>query len=91
MSCEEERRETEESREATEEGKEATEEDLRIFQTLCISSPRKVFFVRVTSNLSQSLDAPVYLHISVLDTYIRGMTVHISKFFSSNALSFPTA
>ncbi|XP_033346963.1 coiled-coil domain-containing protein 170 isoform X4 [Bombus vosnesenskii] len=42
MSCEEERRETEESREATEEGKEATEEDLRIFQTLCISSPRKI-------------------------------------------------
>ncbi|XP_050478670.1 coiled-coil domain-containing protein 170 isoform X1 [Bombus huntii] len=42
MSCEEEKRETEESREATEEGKEATEEDLRIFQTLCISSPRKI-------------------------------------------------
>ncbi|XP_048261175.1 coiled-coil domain-containing protein 170 isoform X4 [Bombus terrestris] len=42
MSCEEERRETEETREATKEGKEATEEDLQIFETLCISSPRKI-------------------------------------------------
>ncbi|XP_068972657.1 coiled-coil domain-containing protein 170 isoform X2 [Bombus flavifrons] len=42
MSCEEETRETEETREATKEGKEATEEDLQIFQTLCISSPRKI-------------------------------------------------
>ncbi|XP_033300073.1 coiled-coil domain-containing protein 170 isoform X4 [Bombus bifarius] len=50
MSCEEERRETEESREATEEGKEATEEDLRIFQTLCISSPRKIVEEEATTH-----------------------------------------
>ncbi|XP_060821666.1 coiled-coil domain-containing protein 170 isoform X4 [Bombus pascuorum] len=42
MSCEEETRETEETREPTKEGKEATEEDLQIFETLCISSPRKI-------------------------------------------------
>lgn len=90
MSCEEETRETEESREATKEGKEATEEDLQIFETLCISSPRKVSFVCVRSNVSQSLDAPRLSAHIYIDIYIRGMTVHISKFFLSNAHSFST-
>ncbi|XP_043580967.1 coiled-coil domain-containing protein 170 isoform X3 [Bombus pyrosoma] len=70
MSCEEETRETEETREATKEGKEATEEDLQIFETLCISSPRKVFFVRVRSNVSQSLDAPRLSAHIYIDIYI---------------------
>lgn len=51
MSSEEERRERKESREAAREGKEASEEELRIFETLRISSPRKVFFPSVGSTV----------------------------------------
>lgn len=47
---------------------------LRSRQIQCIIEPRRT-----------RLSARIYI-----DTYIRGMTVHISKFFSSNALSFST-
>lgn len=47
---------------------------LRSRQIKCITEPRRT-----------RLSAHIYI-----DIYIRGMTVHISKFFSSNALSFST-
>ncbi|KAF3427483.1 hypothetical protein E2986_02867 [Frieseomelitta varia] len=53
MSSEEEARATKGTREAADERKDATEEDLQIFETLCISSPRKL---QETKNLVRSRD-----------------------------------